>query len=191
VTFERALLSALADIAEIKRRMEGMIARGTVHSVDAAAGTVRLRVGGTDSEPFLTAPIPYAQSMGALKLHSPPSVGQQMTAFNDGGDYAQGLAIPMTQSDANKSPSDKGNEHVLSFGSAKVELRGNEIVLTIPKVKFVCGGSTFELSESGLELIADEIKTQGSAFTHNAKNIGSTHLHGGVIPGGGNTDVPV
>jgi phage baseplate assembly protein gpV len=127
MTFEEAILALYARLAEVERKQEGRIARGTVHEVDPDKGTVRLKVGGTDDEPFLTPPIPYAQTMGALKVHSPPSVGQQMTAFNDGGDYRQGLAIPMTQSDTNKSPSTKGDEHVMTLGSTTVRVKGDEV----------------------------------------------------------------
>jgi hypothetical protein len=30
----------------------------------------------------------------------------------------------------------------------------------------------------------------GGKVTHDGKNIGATHIHGGVVPGGGLTDVP-
>lgn len=126
--YERVLIALAAKVAEIERKQEGRMARGTVHEVDPEKGTVRLKVGeDDDGKPFLTPPIPYAQTMGALKVHSPPSVGQQMTAFNDGGDYRQGIALPMTQSDANKSPSTKGDEHVMTLGSVTIRVKGDEV----------------------------------------------------------------
>lgn len=160
----KILTALVARLAEVERKQEGQVARGTVHEVDAAAGTVRLKVGeDDDGKPFLTPPIPYAQTMGALKFHSPPSVGQQMTAFNDSGDFSQGLAIPMTQSDANKSPSTKGDEHVMTFGDLKIEVRGKQLKATIggftfdasdKGLKLSIGGSTFDLTADGLKMTA-------------------------------------
>jgi len=150
----------LADIfrrtAEIERRFDGMVKQGTVAEVDPKAGTVRIRYGGTDEKPFLSPPIPYAQTAGALKVHSPPSVGQQMTAISGSGDFRQGLAVPMTWSDANKSPSEKGDENVLTFGSATVELRGDEIVVKVPRLLIECDGTTLELSGAGLRAVAPD-----------------------------------
>lgn len=48
--------------------------------------------------------------------------------------------------------------------------------LTDAGIKLVVGGQVLELSEAGL--------------LHNGKNIGSTHIHGGVERGGAITDVP-
>lgn len=42
---------------------------------------------------------------------------------------------------------------------------------------------------SGAELSGD-FKVTGSVFTHNSKNVGSTHTHLGVQPGGGTTGAP-
>jgi hypothetical protein len=39
------------------------------------------------------------------------------------------------------------------------------------------------VSNSGVAIV-------GSMVTHDGRNIGSTHIHGGVAPGGGLTDVP-
>lgn len=151
------LEAILVDLAAIKRRQDGQITQGTVHEVDPKAGTVRIKSGeDADGNPFLTPPIPYAQFMGALKVHTPPSKGQQMTVLNVAGDFSQGLAVPMTQSDANKSPSEKGDENVATFGGFKAELRGDELIITVPKLKIVCGGTTFELTSGGLKATAPD-----------------------------------
>jgi len=38
--------------------------------------------------------------------------------------------------------------------------------------------------------ISGNVEITGSVLTHNGKDIGSTHTHGGVQPGGGSTSVP-
>lgn len=159
---KQVLIDIVRRVAEMERRFDGMVQQGKVAEVDPVEGTVRVRIGGDDGDPFLSPPIPYAQMAGALKAHTPPSVGQQMTVLNGAGDFRQGLALPMTWSDENAAPSSKGDENVLTFGEAKIELRGDEIVLTVPRLLLKCGGSTFELTDSGLRVAAPDFDfTQG------------------------------
>jgi len=63
----------------------------------------------------------------------------------------------------------------------------------------VTGGFYFSFDDDGCELkigpvtftvTAGGVDITGGTVTHNGKNIGSTHTHGGVIPGAANTDVP-
>jgi hypothetical protein len=82
----------------------------------------------------------------------------------------------MTWSDANPSPSSAGNEHVLTFGSVRMVVKGDMLDITV-------GGTNVKISGEGVTMT-------GGKVTHDGKNIGSTHIHGGVIPGGADTDVP-
>lgn len=173
----RLFVDAFRRIAELERRADGMVKQGRVAEVDPKAGTVRLRLNeeGAD-EPFLSPPIPYAQMAGAMKVHSPPSVDQQMTVISGTGDFRQGLAVPMTWSDKNAAPSDKGDEHVLTFGNVRIELKDGGLTLTI-------AGVTFQFSGDGF------VQTGGKQ-EHDGKNVGSSHTHGGVERGGANTNPP-
>jgi len=143
-------------LAQIERRLAGMLRHGTVHEVDARSGTVRLRVGGSDAEPVLSPAVPYAQTAGALKVHAPPSVGQQMTIVAPTGDPRQGVALPMTWSQTNPSPSDKSDENVVTFGDARFELRQGELIVKVPRILIECEGSTLELTGAGLKMRAPE-----------------------------------
>lgn len=178
--------------AETERRFDGLVRQGTVYSVDPKNGTVRVRIGGTDDEPVLSPSIPYAQTAGALKVHSPPSKGQQMTILNGSGDFRQGLALPMTWSDKNVTPSEKGDENVITFGNFRAELRGDELLITIGgfSISMKDSGATFTVGGVTHEITGSGVKTAGGKIEHDGKNIGSDHVHGGVIPGGANTDVP-
>lgn len=177
-------VEAFRRIAELERRADGTVKQGPVAEVDPKAGTVRIRLNEEGAEePFLSPPIPYAQMAGALKVHAPPSVGQQMTIISGAGDFRQGLAVPMTWSNKNASPSDKGDENVLTFGSVKIEMRGEEIVVTVPTLKFDCDGVTVEVSGSGVTI-------NGGRVEHDGKNIGSSHTHGGIERGGSDTNPP-
>lgn len=141
-------------VADLEKRLAGTIRHGPVEEVNAAEGWVRLNLGEGDSGPLLSPKIPYAQMAGGLKVHAPPTKGQQMTYIAPGGDPRQAVAVPMTWSDKNKTPSEKGDENVLTFGGARVELRGDEIVVKVPRLLIECGGTTFELTGGGIKAAA-------------------------------------
>lgn len=173
----RAIAEVLARVAELERRMDGSQRHGVVHEVDPQAGTVRLRLGeGTDGEPFLSPPIPYAQTMGALKAHIPPSVGQQMTMMAPGGDWRQAVAMGMSASEANPSPSGAGDQNVITFGAVKIALTGDGVTIE-------AGGVTLSITGGGMAVTGGEV-------THNGTNIGDDHEHKGVVMGGDNTGPP-
>lgn len=151
----QTLISLVQDVSELKRRTAASNWRGKVKEVDAAKGVARLVMGqDEDGNDVLSPWLPYAQTAGALKIHSPPSVGQQMEVSTSGGDMEQGTLRPLHWSNENTSPSAKGDEHVATLGAFKAEVRGQELVITVPKIKFVCGGSTFELTGAGLKMVA-------------------------------------
>lgn len=188
----REIVELAARVAELERRAQNMLRHGTVAEVDAGKGLMRMQIGeGDDGQPFLSPWVPYGQIAGALKVHTPPSVGQQMTMISPTGDFRQAVAMPMTWSNQNASPSQSGSEHVLTFGSVKVEIRGNEVVVTTPKMKVVAGGSTFDLTGDGLDLIAQSVSVEGQRMEHNGLNVGHDHKHRDVTPGGGLTGIPV
>lgn len=146
---DQFLADLLRRTAEIERRQDGMIKQGTATNVDPKAGTVRIKFGGTDEEPFLSPPIPYAQMAGTLKVHAPPSEGQQMTVISGSGDFRQGLAVPMTWSDKNASPSEKGDENVLTYGPVKITITATGLTASV-------GGTSISLSEAGITFVAPD-----------------------------------
>jgi len=173
----RELVELASRVAELERKVSGQMRHGTVEEVDAAKQVVRLKFGeDVDGKPFLSPWIPYAQVAGALKVHTPPSKGQQFTSLSPGGDWQQAVALPLTWSDQNPSPSDKGDENVLMFGNVRLTVKDD---LTEIKV----GDVVVKVSGEGVAIT-------GGKVTHDGRNIGSTHIHGGVVPGGGLTDVP-
>lgn len=164
-------------IAELERRVRGMHRAGTVVEVDPAAGTVRLKLGeGRDGEPYLSAPIPYVQTAGAMKFHNPPSVGQQMAVFSPDGDLRQAIAQPLGFSDAEVSPESAGDAHVMTFGAVRLTLKGGELSVSID-------GVTVKISGSGLSVT-------GGGVSHNGTDIGDTHTHSGISPGPARTGTP-
>ena len=189
----REVVELAARIAELERRFSGVMRHGTVEEVDPGKQRIRLNFGkDVDGTPFLSPWVPYAQIAGALKVHTPPSKGQQFTALSPNGDWQQAVALPMTWSDRNTSPSSNGNENVLTYGNVTATIKDGlcEVVvgaaslnLTSAAVTIKVGGVNVEVSDAGVSIT-------GGRVTHDGKNIGATHIHGGVVPGGGLTDVP-
>lgn len=175
---EAALFGAIFErLQEVNRRIAGSAMMGKVTHVDTAKKRARIEIGkDDDGNPVLSPWRPYAQTSGALKLHNPPSVGQPMRISSANGDIQQGYIEPLQWSDDNPSPSDQGDEHVLTFGSVAVRLRGSEVLLVIAGVSYKWDGS-------GFHQVGGEIR-------HNEKIIDDTHTHGGIMPGGASTDVP-
>ena len=173
-----SLIELFRRVADLERKIANQMRHGTVHSVDAAKGTIRLKLGeGANGKPFLSPAIPYAQMAGALKVHTPPSVGQQMTLLAASGDLRQAVAMPMTWSNSNAAPSQSGEENVLTFGSVRIELKGDKLKITAPEIELVAGGHSQKLTGAGTEFTSGTIK-------HDGVKIDKTHKHTDVEPGG-------
>jgi phage baseplate assembly protein V len=156
----REVAELMRRVAELERRMANTMRDGTVEQVDAATKRVRLRIGGTDDQPFLSPWVPYAQHAGALKIHTPPSVGQQMTLFSPAGDLRSGRAMPFTWSDTEASPSDDPEQHVLTFGDLRAELTSDGLLLQV-------GESQIEIQAAKILLKGPSIVTDGETRLDN------------------------
>ena len=190
----RELVELASRVADLERRFSGVLRHGTVHEVDPAKAIVRVKYGeDAEGKPFLSPWLPYAQIAGALKIHTPPTVGQQMTSIAPSGDWMQAVALPMHWSDQNKSPSSNGDENVLTYGNVRATIKndlvrvvvgGCTLEVTGAHVKITVGGVTHVIDGSG-------ITTTGGRIEHDGKNIGSTHKHDEVMPGSGLTGHPI
>lgn len=72
--------------------------------------------------------------------------------------------------------------------------QGDRVVLGLngggATLSFDADGFYFNVGGVEWALTAAGFAQTGGTVTHNGKNIGDTHVHGGVVPGGGNTGVP-
>lgn len=64
----------------------------------------------------------------------------------------------------------------LEIGAAKITMSGDDMVLTV-------GATSITLTAAGVSIAS-------TALTHNEQDVGDTHVHSGVTPGGSNTGVP-
>jgi phage baseplate assembly protein gpV len=187
------------------QRLEGRAAsgarHGTVAEVDTATQKVRVRIGGTDEEPFLSGWVPYSQVAGpgtGLKVHAPPTVGQNMTLVSPTGDLRQTVAVPFTWSDQAASPGTTADPAItygdvridLATTSAKVTIGGTILEVAADKIEATIGGAKLTLNATDFLAVFDKAKFEGSSLKHNIKSVGDTHKHLDVMPGPDKTGVP-
>ncbi len=150
-------------IVDLEQRFDKVVRHGAVTDIDEKSHRVRLRIGGTDEKPLKSPWVPYGQIAGALKLHSMPSEGQTMTLLCPTGDFRQAVAIPLTWSDQNKSPSDKKGEHVLTFENVTVTLKKDSL-------KFAVGDASLELNKDFIKSLLGQSEHEIKPDRQNIKS---------------------
>jgi phage baseplate assembly protein V len=180
-----------ATLAELQRRLANVVRVGTVEEADFSAARVKVRMGG-----ILTGWLPMSGiRAGGVRVWSPLTVGEQVTVFSPSGDLAQGLVMPGTYCDANASPgnSETAINIVFPDGSTLDWDAGTLNFETAGVAKIKAG--TIEL-EAGNIRVKGPVEQTGGDITSDSDVIAAgvslvTHVHGGVIPGGGTTGQPV
>lgn len=179
-----------SDLAEQARRMENMIRHGRITDVDPEKGLYRQEIGmDADGTPQKSPWVRYAQHAGPLKGHVVPAVGQSMTLFSPGGDVEQGIGHAYGWNKANPSPGST-SDHVFTYlDKIKITIADGKVVATIPETTFrVDDDHAFTLDKSGMTHTGP---VQARPDKNSPpKTIDHTHKHGGVTPGGAETDVP-
>lgn len=199
--------------SETERLVANLIRLGTVSELDEANARVRVDVSGmaTDWLPWLTA------RAGATRTWSAPRTGEQVLVLAPYGDPAQAVVLPAIYQDTHPAPADtKDVEHVVFPDGSTVEYdsAANTLEVTVAgaaKVIVNCKEATINAETSvmfnspqttctGKLTVQDlltfqngmngtgSVATSGGGFTHNGKNIGSTHTH--TDPQGGVTGAP-
>lgn len=161
-----AFIGLKIDVEMLKTAFGNALKVGPVEEVDAQKG-YRLKLGeGPDGTPFLSPWYPHPESGGATGTWAPLSKGQIVGVINPGGDPRQGVLIRGGFSDASPPISQSLDENKVSFGGVTITLAGGKMT------------------------IDGDVQINGSSLRHNAKNVGDSHVHGGIVPGGADTDVP-
>lgn len=166
------LVGMKADLEMLKTAFGNSLRIGPVAKVDAEKG-YRLQLGGTDSEPFLSPWYPHPETG---KTSVPLKMGQIVGVMNPAGDPRQGMVFRAGYSDDNPSPNADMEANVFEDAGVRVEIKGGELLISVE-------GVTYRFSGNGFEQM-------GGTVQHNGTNIGDTHVHGGVLKGGADTDRP-
>lgn len=146
---------------------------GPVHVVDAEKG-YRLLLGERNGKQFLSPWYPHPESG---KTSIPLEVGQVVGVVNPNGDPRQGFMIRAGYNALHPSPNGDLAANVFSAGGVTVKATPGQLSIEI-------GGVTWTLSAEGFSQTGGKVR-------HDEKDIGKTHIHGGVFVGSEKTEPPV
>jgi hypothetical protein len=167
----RILSDMTRRIAELERRQRGQGMEGRVSDADPVKGLYRVEL----ANGFKTGWIPArSASSGALKMQAEPTIGQMVMVRSESGDLTDAAIEGSGFTD--DRPHDKNGEWFASLGAASLLMTEDRIILTV-------GGSVATITAGGIAF-------SGSTVTHDGKDIGKTHTHGGVARDNSNTNPP-
>lgn len=123
-------------ITRVETRMDNQVRHGKVTDVDTKKQLCRIEIGERNGKPVKSPWVPYAQFAGDYKSHTPPTKGQQLSIFAPNGEFRQAVVMPFTWTNQNKSPSDKEDEHVHTYGKDyRIREKQDRRETTVGKVK--------------------------------------------------------
>lgn len=152
-------------------RTNNLLREGKVVEVDYANGTAIV-----DAHGILSKPIPWLQQAGDIVEWTPPAIGQRVVMISPSGDLSRSFIMPGGFTDDVPAPMDQGGNKRVKIGDCVITQSAGGLIIEV-------GGTTFEFTARGF-------KQTGGKQEHDGKDVGGTHVHGGVVPGGANTDVP-
>ncbi|MFK3645160.1 MULTISPECIES: phage baseplate assembly protein V [unclassified Pseudomonas] len=186
------------------RMLSGLILPCAVVGVDLAAG--RLRV--SDGAGWTSAWVRWhSQAAGKARHWRAPSLGEQGVLISPSGEPAQGTFVPGLYGDAGAQPDNREHVEVWRFddgGSLVYDWQAKSYSISLPSgtVTIQVGTSSVVVTDSSITGNADsitltgaitlngEVQINGASLKHNGVNVGSTHIHPGVMPGPGATAPP-
>lgn len=190
--------------SEHDRRLGGVLTIGRVKALDAAKGLVQVDMDGPDTDwiPWLT------QRAGGDRTYWCPEVGEQVLVAAPSGELGNGVVIGCIFQDAHPEPGDSPDIHrtvykdgtVVEYDRAAHQLK-IDVSSSSGSVLVICKTATVRAAESvtidtpettctGSLTVGESLAVNGPSLTHNGKNVGSTHTHGGVESGGSSTAAP-
>jgi phage baseplate assembly protein gpV len=170
---QQSLADAHAQIRDAARRSEYAIVHGKVTDVDPEKHLYRQEIAEVDEDgnPTKSPWLPYSQIAGTRKVHSAPSVGQQMTLLAPGGNIERAISIPLTWWNDNPSPSTSGSEdvdlrgktrHTQKDGDFKTEIDGVTRQYTKQSAKLVIHKDPENEQEGQGEEVSDKKPWKGN-----------------------------
>lgn len=175
-TQEEAWADIFHRIEQLERRLENRKRTGLVTDVDAAKGVARVSIGEdpVTGEPMKSPWIAWDEmAMGAIKFHTPPSVGEQVTVESENGEWTDARIKTSVPSDANGRPSDKSDEHVRTVGNVRITERDEQVVIAV-------GGAVFELTPGKVKVTCGEIEHNGHVTINGDVQVNGNMIQTGV-----------
>ncbi|MEL6784660.1 MAG: hypothetical protein AAFO61_09555 [Pseudomonadota bacterium] len=172
-----SMLAAMSTrITELERRLEQSSRDGRVTAVDYEKGLAKAEIG-SDKETSVTHWVPWTERSGDHESYDHPTVGEAVKVNAPNGEMALATLERGALSNRESRPHRKPGERMDKMGDTTITQTQNAII-------FTASGVAMTLSADGLDVIGGHIK-------HNGTTIDDTHVHTGVVPGGGLSDVPV
>lgn len=134
-------LDIYKQLAELNRRLENRSRTGTVTEIDPEKGLARVQLSeDIDGKPFLTGWIPWEElSMGAIKTHFPPAVGEQVKVKSESGDLTDATISTSLPSNANPRPHNKAGEAMIKIGGTSMLFTSGTIEMSTDHIKQTAG----------------------------------------------------
>ncbi|NEG58186.1 phage baseplate assembly protein V [Pantoea agglomerans] len=187
-------------LAEMWRRLNNMIRRGTVHSVQLKPPRVRVSFG-TDpvnNTEHLSAWLPwYTRADSGLQEWSVPAEGCPATVLSEGGDLRNGVALVGLITDDQTPAGESGDMYVTRYGTGagvSYDTAANAMAVSLP-----AGGTLSVTSPGGVDIEGDvNIKGGLTATTvsdekgsmQQMRDVHNDHDHQENGDGGGTTNPP-
>ncbi|UCZ87178.1 phage baseplate assembly protein V [Pseudomonas sp. L5B5] len=186
------------------RMLAGLIIPCSVVGVDLAAAKVRVSDGAGWTSAWVRW---HGQAAGKARHWRAPSLGEQGVLISPSGEPAQGTFIPGLYGNAGAPPDNRDHVEVWRFddgGSLIYDWQARSYSINLPSgtVTIEVGDSSAVITDSAITAKADtinltgqitlngDVQINGASLKHNGVNVGSTHIHPGVMPGGGSTATP-
>lgn len=186
------------------RMIAGLIIPCSVVAVDLAAAMVRVSDGAGWTSAWVRW---HSQAAGKARHWRAPSLGEQGALVSPSGEPAQGTFVPGLYGNAGAQPDNREHVEVWRFddgGSLVYDWQAKSYSISLPSgtVTIQVAGSSAVITDSAITAKANtitltgqitlngDVQINGASLKHNGVNVGSTHTHSGVMPGGGSTAVP-
>jgi len=156
-----------AQIGHLNRRVNSTLREARVLEVFDDGTAVVEGHGGKSKK------IPWLQRAGSIRDWDPPAEGERVLMLSPNGDEGRALILPGGYSKQYGQPHNKLGESKRQIGDASDLFTGTQRVI-----------------ESQLIILRGTVKIEGGGVTHNGVNIGDTHRHTDVFPGGGTSGTP-
>jgi phage baseplate assembly protein gpV len=145
---------------------------------------VRFKLADGENGPVLSGWVQPPDNNKGTRSRWLPQVGSQHLVMQFPGGSGPSTFVPMSHHDASPNPASDADDTVIyDDGACRISVRGGT-------VQIKAGGSSIVLADGEITLSSNLVKSVGASLKHNAKEVGDTHLHTGVMPGGGLTGVP-
>lgn len=207
-----------AELSELNRQVNNVVRIGTIRELDLANARARVSVAGcvTDWLPWGTnragkrrdwsPPVigeqvvlfaPYGdlgQAVIGPSIFQDDHAAPAASADQETTIYPDGTTVDYNSASNTLTITVAGAGNVIINCKVATVKAETSVTLDTPET-MVTGNLTVAKSftmgqEGGSATMKGNVAIEGSSLTHNGKNVGSTHTHGGIQPGGSNTQAP-